>query len=635
MIQYLNSRKSSAPIIIMVSLIVLPMAFLGVTSEFQSATPISNVAEVNGYEISALDLARAVRLRQQEIIEQLGESADPRYYEDEIIRPGVLGQLIRQKLFTSMLQDADVGYSDDEIKRDIIRFPQFQIEDKFSQDEYRSILASLGFTTQSYIKEVKEQYINQLFLRSLQGSSFNTEASLDYYIQLIGEKRNYTYLRLPIAGQVEKTTVSSDEINTYYQSNKEQYRVPELVTANYIEIDKQAVFPSISITTDAILQRYEAYKQEQSNTSYSEVAHILIESADDGSHQAKIDEVQAKINAGEDFSQLAGQYSDDFGSAVEGGNLGLSDGSVFPEAFQTAMAALEIGQVSAPVQTSNGFHFIKLINRQAGTLGSLDEERNRIVQELTDEALERRYSEVVETLKDRVYASNNLQEVVTSMQDILALEVKKTEPFSTNGGSGIMVNQAVVREAFTDEVFQQRLISNVVEINRGGSEEDKQAIAIQVESIAPSYLPELAEVSEQIETQLKTIKASEAIQQLADSLIEQLNSGDAIEDIAKKNELEWQAQIDATRNSYLEEDRIAFSMVHQSLPASESFSLDNGDILVLRLDSVNPGSRVDFTQEQLLSIDEQRVYSTANQELIAYQEYLLKSADIDSVIDYQ
>ncbi len=633
MIQYINSRKNSSVALIIVAIIAIPFAFFGVTSVFQSGVRVADAAEVNGHVISMLDLQRGVRNRQQEIIEQLGENADPRYYEEASIRPAVLGRLIREKLFIGMLKDNNIGFSENNLKREILDMPQFHADGKFSQDIYQNTLLNLGFTTQTFLNEIEDDYIYQTFLQSIRSSSFNTQVSLDNYIELLGEKRNYTYLKLPVSQQIEQAQVTPEEIKAYFEENQENYRVPDQVVVKYISVDSQALLPLVKIDSNAIQQRYELKKQ-QPQSELLEAAHILVEPQDDGSHLQKIQDIQEKIQSGESFESLASNYSDDFGSAANGGNLGFTEGETFPETFESALAALEVGQVSTPVETDSGIHLIKLVSRGGSTLGTLEEETSSIVQELVDEGIAQKYTEVVEDLKDRVYVNDNLEEVVVSMQDIIPLTIATSEPFPRQGGEGLMANPNVVNSAFSDEVLNQKLISNVIEIT-GDSDESNTAVAVQLQELQPSYIPELEVVSNAVELALKQQKASVALEVIANDLMTKLQAGNDVETLAMEYNVEWQAQIDATRNSYLEEDQFAFSIHDNQLPVVRQFTQRNDDKVVLRLDSKTPGSREDFTQEELNNLSQQRAQSLAVQALIAYQDYLMENADIDTPLTYQ
>jgi peptidyl-prolyl cis-trans isomerase SurA len=99
----------------------------------------------------------------------------------------------------------------------------------------------------------------------------------------------------------------------------------------------------------------------------TEARHILIKPSEimtDDQARALVAELKARIEAGEDFGELAREYSEDIGSAQEGGELGwTSPGQMVPE-FEQAMKATEIGQISAPVRTQFGWHIVQVEGRR-------------------------------------------------------------------------------------------------------------------------------------------------------------------------------------------------------------------------------------------------------------------------------
>jgi peptidyl-prolyl cis-trans isomerase SurA len=75
-------------------------------------------------------------------------------------------------------------------------------------------------------------------------------------------------------------------------------------------------------------------------------------------------ELKARIEAGEDFAALAREYSEDIGSAAEGGDLGWTNpGQMVPE-FENAMASTEVGDISAPVRSQFGWHILEVLERR-------------------------------------------------------------------------------------------------------------------------------------------------------------------------------------------------------------------------------------------------------------------------------
>jgi peptidyl-prolyl cis-trans isomerase SurA len=99
----------------------------------------------------------------------------------------------------------------------------------------------------------------------------------------------------------------------------------------------------------------------------TKVRHILVKPSEimtDDQARKLVAELKARVEAGEDFADLARQYSEDIGSAQEGGDLGWTNpGQMVPE-FEKAMAATEVGQISDPVRSQFGWHILEVMDRR-------------------------------------------------------------------------------------------------------------------------------------------------------------------------------------------------------------------------------------------------------------------------------
>ena len=99
----------------------------------------------------------------------------------------------------------------------------------------------------------------------------------------------------------------------------------------------------------------------------TEARHILIKPSEimtDEQARELVVELRARAESGEEFGELAREYSEDIGSAAEGGDLGwTSPGQMVPE-FDKAMASTEVGQISEPVKTQFGWHIIQVEGRR-------------------------------------------------------------------------------------------------------------------------------------------------------------------------------------------------------------------------------------------------------------------------------
>lgn len=139
------------------------------------------------------------------------------------------------------------------------------------------------------------------------------------------------------------------------------------------------------LTDEDIQSYYDAFEPEV------EASHILIKPAgeEDGDWTKAEDmakELITRIEAGEDFAELAKEYSDDPGSGAAGGELGSFGKGVMVPAFEEAAYALETGEFTKePVKSQFGYHII--LKTGGGEKASLDEMKSEIVKTLSEKKL--------------------------------------------------------------------------------------------------------------------------------------------------------------------------------------------------------------------------------------------------------
>lgn len=123
--------------------------------------------------------------------------------------------------------------------------------------------------------------------------------------------------------------------------------------------------------TDEDFQNY--YEENIEQFTEVEASHILVED------EKTANEIMEKIKAGEDFAELAKEYSTDPGSGANGGELGFFTKGMMVQPFEEAAFSLEIGEISDPVESQFGFHIIKVTDRVDHTF---EESKDRIQQHL-------------------------------------------------------------------------------------------------------------------------------------------------------------------------------------------------------------------------------------------------------------
>lgn len=134
------------------------------------------------------------------------------------------------------------------------------------------------------------------------------------------------------------------------------------------------------MTEERLAKAYEVFVAENPPTEQIRASHILVEAKE--SAQA----IVAEVRSGGDFAEVARRESTG-PSASAGGDLGYFEKGQMVPTFAEAAFALEVNEVSDPVQTQFGWHVIKLANRRQTPPPSLDEVREELTQRLTGEIM--------------------------------------------------------------------------------------------------------------------------------------------------------------------------------------------------------------------------------------------------------
>nr|WP_303874616.1 peptidylprolyl isomerase [Tepidanaerobacter acetatoxydans] len=144
--------------------------------------------------------------------------------------------------------------------------------------------------------------------------------------------------------------------------------------------------PSIKIEENEIKSYFDANKESFDTKEQVKASHILVDSED------KAKEVKTKLLNGEDFAELAKNYSIDTANNQRGGELGFfARGEMVPE-FENVAFSLEVGEISEPVKTDFGYHIIKVEDKKQAKEAMYEESKEDIRNILLEEKLSASFS---------------------------------------------------------------------------------------------------------------------------------------------------------------------------------------------------------------------------------------------------
>lgn len=631
-------NKSKGPVAkFVIGLIVIPFAFTGVYSYFNSGSA-NVVAVVNDSEITLRDFEQAYRNQQQ----SWGENFDRFFNTDERLqqfRTRVLDQLINQRLSTQALSDMGLRGSDEDIKQQILSTTQFQDENgNFDLDVYNLVLQTAGFTAEQYQAALKSDIASNQFFNGLSTTNFSLEYELLRHQMLETQTRDIEYLTIAKSAFAETFDFSTEEgqqeLQNYYDTNQAGFKIPEKVSISYLLL-KKSNFMDNEITEQEILDYYEDNSDRFTGTDRRKIAHILVNVAVDADQAAidaalaKINEAKAAIDAGETFEGAVASYSEDLVSAEMGGEFGwVESGMGLDETFEEAALTLaEVGSISEVVRSSFGFHLLKLLESESSTAQPIEDVRDEIVTALQETIADDRFYEAKEMVAERAFEySDSLDEAAQSVN----MTVKTSPMFDRQFGIGLpadlQANPEVLTVAFSDEVLLDDLNSEVIELD------EDNAVVLRKASYQEEGVRAFADVSANIEQILTEQRISEKAAETASSVLAAVKAGDTLDAInATLTDtgitLNWQSQAGLSRTGTEVDSRIreeAFVM-NLDTNAVSQVGITSGDYAIVRLSAVNePESDVTAA----LAHQEKFTNFYRESELSAYIKQLDANADI-------
>lgn len=360
---------------------------------------------------------------------------------------------------------------------------------KFVGDQAYANMISQQFdlSTAEFESEVRQQ-IEQNRLRDLVSGAVTVSPSevRAAYVQQ-ATKINFQYAVLD-AETLRQTIKPTDaQLETFFKDNAGRYAnaIPETRTVQYIAFDDTQVPGGAPQISNAEIQQY--YNQNQSQYQVPEevkVRHILIAVAQTASAaqvaaaKAKAQKILDEIRKdnGKNFAQLAKKYSDDPGSAAEGGELGwIKRGTTVP-AFQHIAFSQQPGQISGLVRTQFGFHIIQTEAKQAAHLKPLTKDlKAEIESTLTQQKMAQAAQAYAEQLAKQA-AKEGLAKTAAAHQ----LTVTTPAPFPQGANlPNLEDSSKLVREAFATQKGAAPEIANT-----GGG-----FAVFQVTNIDPGHAP--------------------------------------------------------------------------------------------------------------------------------------------------
>jgi len=402
MIRFLQTPGPTKKIILGGMLLVICAAMVitlipgGLGADLMGQPGKGVIAKVDGGDVTADQVRQTARQMAQQQAAQYGANAS-------MLMPFLMQQATRQaaeQLITRQALLAEAGRLgihvtqpevQDELQHGRYSGTFFPGGNFIGQGEYERLLSGANLTPTMFEDAVSKDIVLTKLqaLISRSASVSDSEIRKQFIKQNTKVKFDYAVLK---QDDLRKGLHPTDaELKAFYDSHKNTYAnsIPEKRKIKYAVVDFSKLEGGVQLGHEELQAYYDQHRDQYRTPEQVKVSHILIKTplpgpdgkvdekgATDAQHRAE--DLLKQIKGGAKFEDLAKKYSEDPGSAKEGGSLGwIGKGRTVPE-FEKAAFSLPKGQMSDLVKSSYGFHIIRVDDKQDAHMKTLDEVKDQI-----------------------------------------------------------------------------------------------------------------------------------------------------------------------------------------------------------------------------------------------------------------
>lgn len=596
MLQSIRDKTSGWIAYLIIGLISIPFALWGINS-YLGGGEQKPAAIVDGVEITPAQLDRAYARYRERLAAVFGGQLPEAFADDVVMKEQVLGQLIEEQVLLGYIKDQGFRVGDEKLFENIQGMSVFLQDGKFSKELYRNQLASQGYLPTQFEEEFRRSQEMQQLSQAIKSSAFLLPVLQEQYNQLNNQQRKLRVIS--IENKTDSIEVTNDEVAEYYNSQPGLFMNPEQVRVDYIEVNIDILKDTISVSEDQLKERYEHQREQLTTPETREASHILltVKTDDDEAQQEqvkqKIEDLKSRIDKGENFADLAREFSQDPGSAADGGSLGEVEKGMMVKPFETTLFSMNEGDISEPVKTQFGWHLIKLHKISGGQTQAYEQVREQLKQEISAEVAETQIYDLAESLSNISYEQ---PDSLLPASEQLGLKIQTSDWFTRSSGQGVAATDKVRQAAFTEDVLKQNRNSEAIELG------DNRVVVIHLNSHKEAERQPLEQVFGNILRDLKTRKGRELAQHKGKALLDELVKGETtLDTVASDNQLKIvDIGLVDRKSTALGSDLIntAFTMAHpvNASPVYEGVSEVNGNYSIVELSDIQVAQISDSEQ---------------------------------------
>jgi len=466
MFEYVRTHQRLMQFILLL-FIVPSFALVGISSYIRGNSD-STIAKVAGETISQQEFDDALRNRINQMRQRYGDKFDEAMFNTPEAKQSILDNLIAQHALKAEVQSEKLAIPDHILQQNILAIPGLTLPDgSFDNPGYKRILAAQGMTPAMYENSLRNDLAQQQLTNSIQTSAFVPKTVVAQVNAITSQEREVQAINFKLADFVKDVHVTDELLKSYYDKNGAQFEIPEMAKIDYVVLSGDTLAGQMTVSDEEIKEYYEQNKKNYTTDEQRRASHILIKvnkdasATDKAAAKAKAEEVLALVRKQPaNFAELAKQYSQDDGSAAQGGDLDYFGKGMMLKPFEDAAFKLKQDEISDLVETDFGYHIIRLTAIKPAQVKSIDQVKDQITADIKKQKAGKKFSELAETFTNTVYEqSDSLKPVADKLKLTIETADKMTRTLNPTNLAAL-ANPVLSNPKFLKALFSDDLIKN-------------------------------------------------------------------------------------------------------------------------------------------------------------------------------
>lgn len=442
----------------------------------------------------------------------------------ESMRNAIMQEIVQTELLNAIMQktatDKDVSISDELIRKIIYSQPEFMnASGQFDLDKMRRSLNSRGMSEKEYINALRRDIIKQHLIQTPVEGIVVPKFMNDYLAELDGQRKVFEYAVIEPAKLKVDRKITDEEIEQYYQDFAPQFEEPESRDISFIELTIDSLAKNIMPSDEDIAAYYQENIEQYVIPEQRQVLQMVFDNQDNAAKAV------AALEAGGDFYKVAQDMAKQSKTDTD---LGIVAKDMLLEEVADDVFALKKGTFTQPIESSMGWHIMKVIGITPKKETSLKSATPQIIEEIRKDQAYEQASEAIADIEDKLGAGATLEDIAKEYK-VKINKVSGLHDSSSVKNVSPQHKQLVTSSDFIETAFSynEGEISQVMETENGFA-------LLKVEKINEAKQKELAQVKSEIERMWADNEKSAIAQEIVNDVLHDLEDGDKFADIAKR-----------------------------------------------------------------------------------------------------